>query len=808
MSYKLHFCGALLAALFIFSLVGSASADSFTANSIIDDALFNNTQTMSANQINSWLNSNFGSTSCISTDHGFSAPDPTGYTPSGGFTYGGNVSAGQVIADASQAYSINPQVLLTTLQKEQTLVSGAAGCSTLRYTGAAGYGCPDGGTTYNYSGLDLYTINGVSTTSVTGTCVNSAQKAGFSQQVIHAAWLLKFGEERSEGNINWDVQLTNAPQPGDNWDNSDDPQSCYGGPMTQGTWQICPSGATTFYDGYTTIDGTAVHMDDGATAALYWYTPHFPGNENFFNIFTGWFGSTHYLEPAGGLVELGNQSGKLYFVSLDNSTRYYIPTWSTLQAFGLDRYQIIPTDDTTIDSYTDGGTLKTLVFDNNDQKVYLVDNGKRYWFQLYCSQWGLDCTNQTTGDVSFLTSTYFDNFVTYGGLSQPIQQVNGTYYLMQNGTKEPFASLADMQTMGYTTSQSMPIVQTDLNSTQPLGDLQIANPTFIQFSGSPSLFYFDGQNFHHVPSYDVYTAWGYQPIMTPPISAYNTAPPTSSSTLSIWVEDSNNNDYLVDSGRKINITSNPTTWFSGSFQSFSNAALAPLSTAPEQTNVSSGGAIYVVQNATERHVPTYDDYVWLGINPSNTLALDAASASGIPSGTDILRDGSFFTVTNNPGLYATNASSSFHIPSIAMANDFAIDWSNIKLNLGPAVLSQAYPSVGDLTRWVKSGGNLSYVTNKTLVTVSPTAAANWGISLSSQPASTVNSALLFNLRGTQPLGQFVRDETTGGVYYGSGGSYHYIASYATFIALGGLKTPPTDVYPDFFSSLTQGSTEN
>jgi Ig-like domain from next to BRCA1 gene len=110
--------------------------------------------------------------------------------------------------------------------------------------------------------------------------------------VIRAAWLLRFGEQRSKGNINWNVQLTNSPEPGDSWDNSDDPQTCYAGPMTQGTWQVCPSGGSVYYDGYYTIDGTAVHMDTGSTAALYWYTPHFAGNQNFFTIYTNWFGST------------------------------------------------------------------------------------------------------------------------------------------------------------------------------------------------------------------------------------------------------------------------------------------------------------------------------------------------------------------------------------------------------------------------------------------------------------------------------------------------------------------------------------
>jgi len=272
----------------VFSTV--AHADTFNQNRIIDDGIFDNASSMSASAIDAFLNG--FSQSCISPNSGFRAIDPTGYNPSTGYQYGGFVTAGQAIYDAAQAYSINPQVLITTLEKEQSLVTGqnnfAGYCnngSQHKYAAAVGYGCPDSGTTYSYSGLNLYQRNGVTITDTGTTCVNSATKAGFTQQVIRAAWLLKFGEQRSEGNVGWAVIKGS-------WDNSDDPQTCYGGPMTQGTFARCPSGGTTYYDGYTTIDATSVHMDNGATAALYWYTPHFHGNQNFFSLFTGWFGST------------------------------------------------------------------------------------------------------------------------------------------------------------------------------------------------------------------------------------------------------------------------------------------------------------------------------------------------------------------------------------------------------------------------------------------------------------------------------------------------------------------------------------
>lgn len=274
----------------ILTLTPSVYADTFLQNRVIDDGVFDNTSTLNAAQIDAFLNS--FTNSCISPISGFRAIDPTGYSPSTGFQYGGYVTAGQVIFDAAQAYDLNPQVLIVTLEKEQSLVTGQNDFSGYcnngdqhKYAAAVGYGCPDGGTTYSYDNLDLYQRNGVTVSSTGTTCVNTAIKAGFTQQIIRAAWLFKFGEQRSEGNINWAVVKSN-------WDNSDDPQACYGGPMTQGTYQRCPSGGTTYYDGYTTIDATAVHMDNGATAALYWYTPHFHGNQIFFNLFSSWFGST------------------------------------------------------------------------------------------------------------------------------------------------------------------------------------------------------------------------------------------------------------------------------------------------------------------------------------------------------------------------------------------------------------------------------------------------------------------------------------------------------------------------------------
>lgn len=287
-----------LAAVLSFLAQSHALAYSVNYNNVISDPVFDNVNSMSATQIDTFLN-RFPN-SCISTNNHFSAPKPIGYNPTDKYTYGSLESAGHVIYDAAQAYNLNPQVIIATLQKEQGLVQGDGGnvtrsssrpgdCGALAISASLGYNCPDGLKLTTYSGFTMYAYKGTPVTYVYHTCVENAAYVGFSRQVINAAWRLTFDRHRAEGmNAGRGDWYINKP----NWDNSDDQYFCYDGPVTQGTFAVCPSGSGAYYDGYDTIDGTAVHMDNGATAALYHYTPHKHGQLLFFNSFTSWFGPT------------------------------------------------------------------------------------------------------------------------------------------------------------------------------------------------------------------------------------------------------------------------------------------------------------------------------------------------------------------------------------------------------------------------------------------------------------------------------------------------------------------------------------
>ncbi len=497
---------ALAISLSTLSIFPSQKASAaFNQNNLISDGMFENSGTMMAGDIDAFLNRYSGS--CISQNSGFEAKVPSGYSPSGGFTFGNFASAGQVIATASQAYGINPQVLLVTLEKEQSLVTGRNNFSGYcnngdehKYAAAMGYACTDSGGQTSWSGISLYRRNGVERTNTGTTCVSSAAASGFSQQVIRGAWLLKFGEQRSEGNVSWAVIR-------DSWNNSDDPGTCYRGPMTQGNRKQCSSDQNaTFWDGYTTIDGTSVHMDTGATAALYWYTPHFHGNQNFVSIFEGWFGSTqagsftiaNTTHPDGTLVQSFGEpevyliiEGIRYHVSNIDKFNSYSYSWSEVKiATILDKQ--LPISGSTL--AFKGGTL---VRGDSSPNVYDLRCMPTFCVKDHISSidvfsgLGLGFIDVLVIPQAQVDAMSLDKTITSSSVHMQDQLVldnsNGKVYLIDTGTKRWVPSLEAFAANHFRWSKVKTATSDDLalpdgaNMTFPEGALLRAN-------GAPSVY--------------------------------------------------------------------------------------------------------------------------------------------------------------------------------------------------------------------------------------------------------------------------------------------------------------------------------
>jgi hypothetical protein len=270
--------------------VSALSGSEFNAGRIIDDAVFFNQATLSANDIQIFLNSKVptcdtngtklysGNTTRASygTSRGYPPPytclrDASQAIPTqpgdaycNGTVSGGTKTAAQIIYDVSQACGVNTQVLLVLLQKEQIFITDDWPWS-IQYTKATGFGCPD---TALPSDVDA-NQNG---------CYDEYE--GFFKQVYNAARQYQ--------------RYARQPQ-----------------------YYNFRGGAISYiqYNPNAACGGGNVAIQNQATAGLYNYTPYQPnaaalanlygtgdgcsayGNRNFWRLFVDWFGSTQISTP-------------------------------------------------------------------------------------------------------------------------------------------------------------------------------------------------------------------------------------------------------------------------------------------------------------------------------------------------------------------------------------------------------------------------------------------------------------------------------------------------------------------------------
>jgi hypothetical protein len=257
----------------------AAPITGFNPGRIIDDIVFTNDNTMSVSQIQAFLNSKVPSCDTWGTqpseygggtraEWGTARGYPPPYTCLKSYTESGK-NASQIIYDAAKEFSINPQVLIVLLQKEQGLVTDTWPLP-VQYRTATGYGCPD-----------------------TAPC--DSQYYGLTNQLRWSGRMFR-------------AILNNSPT----WYT----------PYVLGNNYIR-------WNPNSSCGGSTVNIENRSTQALYNYTPYRPnqaalnagygtgdscssyGNRNFYLYFTDWFGSVRRNDtlkphPDGTIVNLNS----------------------------------------------------------------------------------------------------------------------------------------------------------------------------------------------------------------------------------------------------------------------------------------------------------------------------------------------------------------------------------------------------------------------------------------------------------------------------------------------------------------------
>ncbi|WP_424447259.1 hypothetical protein [Microbacterium arborescens] len=308
----------------------------FNPSNIISDEVFFDRTTMGEVDIQAFLNARgepckSGHT-CL-RDYRMNTVTKAADSYCAGYSGAVGESAARIIAKVAAACNINPQVLLVTLQKEQTLVTRPDPGSG-HYQFAMGQACPD-----------------------TAAC--DSRYHGFQNQVYGAARQFQIYAEGRY--FTWYA-------PGRTWNILYHPNSGCG--------------------------SSPVYIANKATAGLYYYTPYQPnraalaagggtgdtcssyGNRNFFRFFTDWFGSTQGAQ--GNLVRTAS-APQIYVVV--NGVRRHVQSQEDLSVLTARLGPVAVISDGRMAQLPRGAAMTRLARDARDGRMYLLQaDGTKHHF--------------------------------------------------------------------------------------------------------------------------------------------------------------------------------------------------------------------------------------------------------------------------------------------------------------------------------------------------------------------------------------------------------------------------------------------
>jgi hypothetical protein len=608
--------------LSVFVLNTGHSFASFNQNDLMDDGVFDNSTSMSATSIDSFLNQFSGS--CISTNNGFSTADPQGWSDAQNkYLFGSNVSGGQAIYDVAQLYHINPQVILATLQKEQSVVTGAKGChydrpnpqdSSQLYTctmGSQSTTCTDA-CPFSYGG-------GCMNIAMSYGCPGSCKAAdeGFSLQLTLGTWLLRFSEQRAYGKLNGYVGYETG-----------DESLVYSGPMTTGWRQRVSGGSSDYYDGtYTLADGTHVFIGSGATASLYTYTPFINGNKSFVDTFEGWFGSA-----VGELLRTSSDP-TVYLVN--GAVKYPIADINIYNDFSPLGLRFVDPSELPA---TTGQTVGRMVQGADGASLYFVNAGIKLGFTSCApggdvEAYGYDCSSNS---YIPLTIGQTNKLVNGPNVTRLFKSNNdGTIYYMSKAYKRPFTTMDDIQ--GMHLNQGINVFTDAYVRSLPTWYPIFKPGSLVKYSNSASIYEVsDPDNAFQIGSFAYPQEMGLSTSYRIISGGFSPGAILENKLLC------NGNDYISTNGNTYKASSTILTaygWTSDQFLTADNiCANIKISQTPLSQYIRTpDGTVYYVNSGQKQAFTSYNTYQSASYcnNSCTLISVSTLFASSIPSGSNL-----------------------------------------------------------------------------------------------------------------------------------------------------------------------------
>lgn len=632
------------------SFAGNASAISgsqFKSGRIIDDVVFFTANTMSAGDIQNFLNSKVP---VCDTWH--SSSDPDNQPPftclkdyrmdthaiaaepglCNGFT-GGNKTAAQIIHEVAHSCGVNPQVLLILLQKEQSLITDTWPWN-VQYRSATGYACPD-----------------------TASCDPAFY--GFFKQVYYGARQYR-NYAKNPTDFNYRMGRNNFIQ-------YNVPVSC---------------------------DGTQVYVQNQATAGLYNYTPYQPnaaalnnlygtgdscsayGNRNFWRMFNDWFGSTIIGESPSPLYK-SSSTNEIFAIA--GGKKHLIPSPHIMINYGLHKFPAQTVSDDFLSEYVTATTLTSVGKKANDPsgKFYLFDDGKRYAIDIKaCAKypdgsanptttWGIDCFNT---NVSKTLENELVDLYTMEDITIPdVILHNNAPWKLEGGKKRRITDPIFVDVLGgWGKTRWMK----DINALQPEGKLLIPDNALVKFDNSPTLYWLIDAALRPVPGPGELQAYSLlkRPVYTLPASFNATDPLTVGDPLKFFARKASGTYYLMlNNGTKADLTGKEGDWSLTQHSVLPDYALNAIPSSPlSRAFKSDSGAIFTVAGGNRYLFPTSDDFFYLGYNAGEIQPVSTVVENSLAYNGNNLSPGRLFKESGNDTIryvYSNNSSITVNSPS-------------------------------------------------------------------------------------------------------------------------------------------------
>ncbi|HEX6258666.1 MAG TPA: hypothetical protein VFZ48_04255 [Candidatus Saccharimonadales bacterium] len=642
----------------------------FKPGRIIDDSIFSNVNTMSAGQIQGFLNSKVPT--C----------DTQGTQPSefGGGTraqYGrangnpppficlkdyreNNKPAAQIIREVAVQYQINPQVLIVLLQKEQGLVTDTWPWKS-QYRSATGYGCPD-----------------------TAPC--DRDYYGFTNQVRWAAKMFR--------------AILN-----------DDPE-----------WYTRYNvGANRIqYNPNSSCGSSMVNVENRATAALYNYTPYQPnaaalqagygqgnscsayGNRNFYLYFTDWFGATTTLFTP--FFTITGRDG--IFITGANNSYYQVRSTAQLKDYGYGSrfHRLDNITSAAANNRTFKGYLPTVARFEGDA-IYVINEARKHQFTS-ASQYS--AYGFSMGQEATLPETLAPNYALSANMQSVLTQSDRQeIYFIEGGKKRHISSREAYQTMGSPTYASLPTVELSSRFAASMSDGRpiVVASSLVESYDTDDFHWWNGSQRQAVANTLVLGAEKTSDYAAP-ANVVEQLPASSSPTITAYVKDSSNNYFLISAKHKIALDSAAMTKLgvpTGSYTLTDGAFLALFPTVNPTAlpvRVNNGTKVYLYKNNVFRHIYSKEDLESYGFNLDQTITLttDAAKLYSISS-EPLLAEGKLIQIGSGDDIYMISNESKHKLPSPSF---FALFGRNTReIRSVPASVAIQYTTGQPLSYWHK-----------------------------------------------------------------------------------------------------------